>query len=291
MQVSNSLVMANDIKSRIFTIRGLQVMLDRDLAELYGVETRVLKQSVNRNVVRFPSHFMFELSEKEIEIMVSQFVIPSKSYFGGSKPYAFTEQGVAMLSAILKSKTAINISIKIMDAFVMMRKLISTNMGLVQRVEGLEIKQIATDKKIDKIFDALESKDSAPTFGVFYQGQIFDAYIFVADLIKSAKKTIVLLDNYVDESVLLLLSKRQPKVDVEIYTKQITDKLKLDLTKHNSQYEPIKINESTGFHDRFLIIDGVVYHIGASLKDLGKSLFAFSKMEMDGISLLDKIVD
>ena len=289
--MSNSLILANDIESRIFTIRGLQVMLDRDLAELYGVEVRRLNEQVKRNIDRFPSDFCFQLTTSEFKdlILMSQFAT-SSSHGGVRKmPYAFTEQGVSMLSSVLRSDTAITTSVKIMRAFVAMRKLISANMGLVQRIEGLEIKQVETDKKIDKIFDALESKDANPNFGVFYQGQIFDAYIFVADLIKSAKKTIVLLDNYVDESVLLLLSKRQPKVDVQIYTKQITGKLKLDLAKHNSQYEPIKISESSCFHDRFLIIDGVVYHIGASLKDLGKSLFAFSKMELDEIALLEKI--
>ena len=305
--MSNSLITTNDIESRIFTIRGMQVMLDRDLAELYGVETRIINQSVKRNIERFPSSFMFQLNENEFNILKSQYVFSSENAVDKEKslisqivisnsrgglrkmPFAFTEQGVSMLSAVLRSSTAIAISIRIIETFVAMRKLISANMGLIQRVEGIEQKQIETDKKIDKIFNALESKDSAPTFGVFYQGQIFDAYIFASDLIKTAKKTIILLDNYVDESVLLLLSKRQAKVDVQIYTRLISDKLKLDLTKHNSQYDPIKIIESAGFHDRFLIIDGVVYHIGASLKDLGKSLFAFSKMELDGISLLEKL--
>jgi hypothetical protein len=176
-------------------IRGLQVMLDRDLAELYGVETRVLKQAVNRNIIRFPAHFMFELSEDEIKNMASQFVIPSKSYFGGSIPYVFTEQGVAMLSAVLRSDVA-------------MRKILSVNTGIVQSLETVEQKQIETDKKIDKIFNALESKDAIPKCGVFFEGQIFDAYVLANKIIKSAKQSIVLIDSYIDESVLTMLGKK-----------------------------------------------------------------------------------
>jgi len=280
----------NKIESRIFTIRGLQVMLDRDLAELYGVETRVLKQAVNRNAIRFPSHFMFELSENEIKNMVSQFVIPSKSYFGGSKPYAFTEQGVAMLSAILRSDVAVKISIQIMDAFVAMRKLLSINTGIIQRLENVEQKQIETDKKIDDIFNALESKDVVPKCGVFFDGQIFDAYVFANKIIKSAKNSIVLIDNYIDESVLTMLGKKSKNVKVTLLTKNISKQLDLDLAKFNQQYSDMEIKTFNLSHDRFLIIDNKdIYHLGASLKDLGKKWFAFSKMENEGLSLLEKI--
>jgi len=283
-------LLASDIEARIFTIRGMQVMLDRDLALLYRVETRVLKQAVNRNIIRFPAHFMFELSEDEIEKMVSQIVIPSKSYFGGSKPYAFTEQGVAMLSAVLRSDIAIEISIKIMDAFVAMRKLISSNIGILQRLENVEIKQIATDKKIDIILDAMESRDIVPKCGVFFEGQIFDAYELVCKIIKSAKKSIILIDNYIDESVLTILSKRSENVKVSLLTRDISRSLQLDIDKFNQQYPPIEAKEFHLSHDRFLIVDETdVYHLGASLKDLGKKWFAFSKMDINGFLVIENI--
>ena len=285
-------ISASKIESRIFTIRGLQVMLDRDLAELYGVETRVLKQAVNRNAIRFPSHFMFELSENEIKNMVSQFVIPSKSYFGGSKPYAFTEQGVAMLSAILRSDVAVKISIQIMDAFVKMRRLITQSSGIIQRIETVEQKQIETDKKIDKIFNALENKEAVPKCGVFFDGQIFDAYVLANKIIKSAKSSIVLIDNYIDESVLTMLGKKAKNVKVTLLTKNISKQLNLDVEKFNQQYPNMEAKTFNLSHDRFLIIDGKdIYHLGASLKDLGNKWFAFSKMEKEGLALLGKVAE
>ena len=177
----------SEIQGRIFTIRGLQVMLDRDLAELYQLETRALKQAVRRNIERFPQDFMLELTNSEIEFLVSQSVIPSKQYFGGAKPYAFTEQGVAMLSAVLKSTIAIEINIKVMRAFVQMRKFIANNVTIFERLDNIEQKQFITDTKIDKVFKAIEAKEIKPKQGIFFDGQIFDAYVFIADLIKSAK--------------------------------------------------------------------------------------------------------
>ena len=196
------------IQSRITTIRDVPVMLDSALAEIYRIETRALKQAVRRNRERFPQDFMFELTISEIELLVSQSVIPSKSYFGGATPFAFTEQGVAMLSSVLKSSIAIEINIEIMRAFVEMRKFIMTNASIFQRMDMVEQKQIETDKKFDRIFNALEDKSIKPRQGIFYDGQIFDAYKFVSDLIRSAKKSIVLIDNYVDDTVLTHLSKR-----------------------------------------------------------------------------------
>ena len=220
------------IKNKIYSIRGFQVMLDRDLAELYGVQTRVLKQAVKRNIDRFPEDFMIELTSDEIDMMVSQSVIPSKKHFGGAKPFAFTEQGVAMISSVLTSKTAIDIHINIMRAFVQMRKFIANNDLVLQRLELLEQKQFKTNEKVDAILDAIEEKSIKPTQGIFYDGQVYDAYVFVSNLIKSAKKNIVLIDNYCDESVLTLLSKRELHVKATIYTKNITKQLQLDLDKH-----------------------------------------------------------
>lgn len=277
------------IQKKIFHLRGTEVMLDRDLAELYQVETRALKQAVKRNIQRFPDDFMFELIESEIDLMVSQSVIPSKQHLGGAKPFAFTEQGIANLSSILKSDVAVDVNIKIMRAFVFMRKLISQNMGLFQRVENIEHKLTTHDKRFEKLFEAIDSKTTEQKFGIFFDGEIFDAYVFISELIKGAKDSIILIDNYIDESVLTHLSKNQ-KVDISIYTHTISKSLKLDLLKYNTQYKPIEIKEYKNAHDRFIIIDKKeIYHIGASLKDLGKKWFGFSKFETDAFELLKRL--
>lgn len=290
MSIDNQILTLDKIQNRIFTIRGLQVMLDSDLALLYQTETRTLKQAVRRNIKRFPADFMFELTNKEIEFLVSQSVIPSKSYFGGSLPFAFTEQGVSMLSAIIRTSVAIEISLIIIRAFVEMRKFITMNAGIFQRLDKMENKQLEADGKFEQLFKALDNKSLKPKQGIFYDGQLFDAYVFIADLIKSANKSIVLIDNYVDESVLQLLTKRNKNVMVNIYTKNFTKTLQQDLKKHNSQYPQINIKTFARAHDRFLIIDeSTTYHFGASLKDLGKKWFAFSKMDSLALDLLNHI--
>lgn len=205
-------------------------------------------------------------------------------------PYAFTEQGIAMLSAVLRSETAIHTSIQIINAFVEMRRFILNNAQLFQRIETVEIKQIETDKRIDQILNALDSGTAKPKQGIFYNGQVFDAYLFVSDLIKSATHSLILIDNYVDESVLALLTKRNSNVKATIYTQKINRKLQLDIDKHNAQYEAIEMKEFNQSHDRFLIIDNTdIYHFGASLKDLGKRWFAFSKFEKEAIEMLGKL--
>jgi hypothetical protein len=287
------------IKTKIYTIRGLQVMLDRDLAELYGVETRVLNQAVKRNMERFPEEFMFQLTEDEYQNLRSHFVISSwisqnvtSKPYGGRRylPFVFTEQGVSMLSAVLKSEIAVSISIKIIKSFVEMRKFISNNALIFQRLDSLEQKQFKTDDKVEAILNAIEDKSIKPKQGIFYDGQVYDAYIFVSDLIKSAKESIVLIDNYVDDTVLTLLSKREPNVKATIYTKNIIKQLELDLQKHNAQYPKIELKKFDSSHDRFLIIDAEeVYHIGASLKDLGKKWFAFSKFDVGALEILGRL--
>ena len=277
------------IQHRIFTLRNQQVMLDRDLAELYQVETRALKQAVKRNIDRFPDDFMFELTVDEINFMVSQNVIPSKKYFGGAKPYAFTEQGVSMLSSVLKSKTAINVNIAIFRTFAKMRKFLSTNATIFQKINDIEQKLLQHEENFEKVFKAIEGKSIKPKQGIFFDGQIFDAYKFVNELIKNAKKSITLIDNYIDETVLTLFSKNQ-NIDVTIYTKNISKQLQLDLDKYNAQYKPVKIKTFGKAHDRFLIIDEKeIYHIGASLKDLGKKWFAFSKFDIEALEILRKL--
>ena len=278
-----------DIENRIFIFRDTQVMLDRDLAEMYQVETRVLNQAVNRNLERFPE--IFRLSVNEFENWKSQIVMSNEDKRGLRwPPFAFTEQGVAMLSAILRSEIAIRVSIQIINAFVEMRKLITIHNGLLQRMDGIERKQLDADQKFEKIFKALEG-NIIPAQGIFFQGEVFDAYKLTSKIIRSAKKNIVLIDNYIDENSLTHLSKKNKKVSVLLLTKTISKQLVLDVKKANEQYENFEIRIFSKSHDRFLIIDNsVVYHIGASLKDLGKKWFAFSKMDKSSVSSILKSI-
>ena len=290
-----------EIENRIFYFRGTQVMLDSDLANIYQVETRVLNQTVNRNIARFPELFRFQLTEAEFENWKSQIVMSENhnlksqnvmsSAHGGrrSLPYAFTEQGVAMLSAVLRSDMAVKVSIQIISAFVEMRKLIANHSGLLQRMDGIERKQLETDQKFEKVLKALESKNAIPNQGVFFDGQIFDAYELASKIIRSAKTSIVLIDNYIDESTLTHLSKKTKAVMVLLLTKTMSNQLTLDVKKANEQYGNFEIGVFASSHDRFIIIDNTdVYHLGASLKDLGKKWFAFSKMDKSSVSSIIK---
>lgn len=303
MTSKNQIISISNIQNLIFTIRGVQVMLDSDLAELYGVETKNLNRAVSRNKERFPEKFRFQLTDEEYKSLRFQIGTSNKNSLrfqngtlkekrGGRRylPYVFTEQGVSMLSAILRSETAIKVSIQIIDAFVEMKKFIAVNAGIFQRLDKVEQKQIEADKRFEQIFKVLEDKSIKPKQGIFYDGQVFDAYVFIAGLIKSAKKSILLIDNYVDETVLQLFTKRKKNVSVTIYTKNLTKVLKQDLEKYNSQHPEITIEKFTKAHDRFLIIDETtVYHFGASLKDLGKKWFAFSKMDMEAMEMITNL--
>ena len=399
-----------EIENKIFTVRGLPVMLDSDLAKLYGVETKRINEAVKRNINRFPEWFMFQLTYTEWENLRfqigtssnagddasrsqiatlnemkhveqdhlrsqfvtssendnqqenalrfqigtleskssdslrsqnvtleeiniaqekdsrSQFVTlnekknlkedflrsqiatssneedkPSRFQIGTLKktkrgtnlkylPYAFTEQGVAMLSAVLKSDTAVKVSIQIMAAFVALRKLHYQSAGLYQRLELVEKKQIEADNHFNTIFSALEKKDKVPSQGVFFNGQIFDAYKFIADIIKSATTSIILIDNYIDETTLALLSKRNTGVKAIIYSDHLSRNQIIDLQKLNAQYDTIEIKKLKHNHDRFLIINQKeMYHFGASLKDLGKKIFGFSKMDNEVGLMMDRL--
>jgi hypothetical protein len=290
--MSNLITDEHTVKNKIFTVRDLQVMLDADLAELYGVETKRINEAVKNNPDKFPSDFYFELSEEEDEILRSKI---STSSWGGRRKSTkvFTEQGVYMLATVLKSKIATEITLSIIRTFAKLRKFTNDNSLFTSQFKELEKRQLSyeikTDEKLETIFKAIEAKEIKPKQGIFYDGQIFDAYVFVSKLIKSAKKSIVLFDNYVDESVLTLLSKRVSTCQVTIYTKMISKQLELDLKKHNAQYPHAEIKKFDLSHDRFLLIDDEVYHIGASLKDLGKKWFAFSKMDRDSFEMMEQL--
>lgn len=267
------------IESRIFTIRGRQVMVDRDLAELYQVDTKRLNEQVKRNSERFPEKFRFQLDDQEKTELVANCDRFKTLRHSSVNPFVFTEQGVAMLSAVLKSERAVHTSIRIIEAFVSMRSFLMNHASIFQRMERMEIKQLKTDKKVDEILDKLNDSPKIKE-GIFFEGQIFDAYALVSRLIRQAETRIVLIDNYVDDSVLVQLSKRRPGVTVEIYDGRISPQLRQDVERHNAQYPGVTLHPCTKAHDRFLVIDESVYHIGHSLKDLGKKLFAFSKMEV-----------
>ncbi len=285
------LMRIDDIQSRIYTIRGVQVMLDRDLAVLYKVETRVLNQAVKRNSDRFPEEFCFQLTDMEFDNWKSQIVMSNVDKMGLRRPpYAFTEQGVAMLSAVLRSDVAVEISVKIINAFVAMRRFLASNAQVFQRLDTLELKQLETDEKMEKVLNAIESREIQPKQGIFFDGQIFDAYDFVSKLFRSAKKSIVIIDNYLDDSVLTHLTKRKKNIRVTLLTNKTSKPLAQDVKKCNEQYPPIEIKEFKNAHDRFIIIDDTtVYHFGASLKDLGKKWFAFSKMDIGAVEMLTRL--
>ena len=286
--MNNSLQPIN-IENKILVIRGQQVMLDRDLAELYGVETKVLNQAVKRNIERFPERFMFQLDNNEHSFLRSQIVTSKTETRGGRQylPYAFTEQGCAMLSSVLRSETAIQVSIKIMDAFVAMRHFLQNNAQIFAELKSVRQHQIETDvqlnetnRRIDELFDRMDKYAIDDTQGIFFQGQIFDAYAKFESFLQSATKEIILIDNYVDLSVLQRLTKKQPGVNVTIYTQHTNWLNTQDVNAFNAQYPTLTVRQTTTMHDRFLIIDNTtLYHIGASLKDLGKKCFAFEILD------------
>lgn len=292
--IKKKLIKNDEIKNSIHTIRGFQVMLDRDLAIFYEVKPTRLREQIKRNIKRFPFDFMFQLSEEEVDLMVSQNAIPSKKHLGGALPYVFTEQGVASISSVITSNRAIEVNIIIMREFVAMRRLIASNAEIFHRLGTVEKKQLAsqiqTDKKFKKVFDAIEEREVIPTKGIFFDGQLFDAYALISRIVRSANKSIIVIDNYIDETVLEMFAKRRMNVSVTIYTKNISQQIILDIKKFNEQYPKIELKELHNAHDRFLIIDDcIVYHIGASLKDLGKKWCAFSKLGMEGLEILNRL--
>ena len=288
---------AEDIKNRVYWIRGKQVMLDFDLAEIYGYEVKRLNEQVKRNNRRFPEDFMFQTTREEVELVKSQFAtsremhddilksqIATSSWGGKRKlPYAFTEQGIYMLATVLKGELAEQQSIFIMRAFKEMRHFIANNALLFEKINAIELKQLEyqkdADEKFGRIFEYMANQEE-DNQKIFYDGQIFDAFSFLADIIGHAKKEIILIDGYIDVITLNILAKKNEGVDVLAYTLPSARITMQDINNFNAQYPTLTVKKTTAFHDRFLIINGVEgYHIGASLKDAGKKCFGMNKIE------------
>ena len=306
---------AAEICNRIYTIRGKQVMLDNDLAELYGYEVKRLNQQVKRNIERFPEDFMFQLAKEDIEVVKSQIVTSRRNdyevvksqfatpretgFFSGQEggrrklPYVFTEQGIYMLSTVLRGELAVKQSIFIMRAFREMRHFIANNAALFERISNVELRQMEyqkqTDKRFDQIFECIDNRKETNQ-KLFFDGQIYDAFSLLIELIKKAEQEIILIDGYVDVSTLNLLAKKQTGVAVTIYTFKKTKLTVQDVATFNSQYPQLDVKYTNVFHDRFLILDGkTVYHIGASLKDAGKKCFGVTLMKDAKEELMKKL--
>ena len=284
MENKLKIVNSEEIKKLIYTIRGKQVMLDSDVAMLYHYETKNVNKAMKRNIERFPEDFCFQLTNDEFKNLRFQFGTLNKKVNNGKVtrkylPYVYTEQGISMLAGVLKNDIAIQVSISIIRAFIEMRKFISLNSQIFERLTNVEYKLLDHDKKFDKVFNELQ-KDEKFKQKIFFQGQIYDAYSLVIDIIRRAKSKIVIIDNYIDDSILKILVKKNKNVEVVILTSKNSNISKLDIQKFNKEYPILKVVKTDKFHDRFIIIDNKeLYHCGASIKDLGKKCFGINKME------------
>ena len=283
-QVSNE-----EIKNLIYTIREKQVMLDSDVAMLYHYETKRVNEAVKRNIERFPAEFCFQLTSAEYEVLKTQFA--TSNIRGGKHklPYVFTEKGIIMLSGLLKNSVAIEVSIRIVEAFVEMRKFISTNGQVFERLTNVEYKLLEHDKKFDEVFNQLQHEENIKQ-KIFFEGQIYDAYSLIIDIIKKANKKILIIDNYIDDSVLKMLTKKNNNVEVVILTSDKSNIQQIDIQKFNKEYPILKVAKTNKFHDRFIIIDNEeMYHFGASIKDLWKKCFGINKIE--DVEIMEKILN
>ena len=283
-----------DITSLIYTIRGLQVMLDYDLAVLYGYEVKRLNEQVKRNIGRFPADFMFQLTKEEVMMVKSQFATsPDSGFYSGQEggrrkpPYAFTEQGIYMLATVLKGEVAEKQSIFIMRAFREMRRFIANNALLFEKVSDIELKQLqyqkSTDERFDKVFQYIEDHAESEQ-KVFFDGQIYDAFSLITSIIQKAQKEIILIDGFVDLATLNILAKKNTGVDVKVYTYANARLTNTDVANFNAQYPNLTVKKTQVFHDRFIILDGkTAYHIGASLKDAGRKCFGISLLADPGL--------
>ena len=282
--MENEIIKTEEIKNLIYTIRGKQVMLDSDVAMLFEYQTKDLNRNVKNNIERFPDYYCFQLTEEEYKSLRCKNFTLNKNGRGQHRkylPYVFTEYGITMLAGLLKSQVAIDISIKIVNSFIEMRKILSSNMQVIERISNVEYKLLEHDKKFEELFSQFQLEDGFKQ-RIFFNGQIYDAYSIIIDIIKKAKIKILIIDNYIDDSILKMLQKKNENVEVVILTSEKSGITQLDIDKFNKQYPTLKIGKTDKFHDRFIVIDNKeLYHIGASLKDLGKKCFAISKIEDD----------
>lgn len=281
-----------DIKNLIYTIRGKQVMIDSDVANIYHCETKYVNRVVKRNIERFPEEFCFQLNENEFEVLRCQFVTLNENGRGQHRkylPYVFTEQGIAMLSALLKSDVAVSVSVNIMKAFIEMRKFLMINGQVFERLTSVEHKLLEHDKKFDEVFNQLQLEENIKQ-RIFFNGQIYDAYSLIIDIIKKADRKVLIIDNYIDDSVLKMLTKKKNNVEVVILTSDKSNIQNIDIQKFNKEYPILKIVKTNKFHDRFIVIDNKeMYHLGASIKDLGKKCFGINKIE--DMEIIEKIIN
>lgn len=281
-----------EIKNLIYIVRGKQVMLDSDVARLFGYQTKDLNRNVKNNIERFPEYYCFQLTEEEYKSLRCKNFTLNKNGRGQHRkymPYVFTEHGITMLAGLLKSDIAVNISIKIVNTFIEMRKFLIQNGQVFDRISTLEYKQIENEKNFDKIFNMLQNKDDVKQ-KIFFEGQIWDSYSLIIDIIKKANNKIVIIDNYIDDSILKMLAKKKNNVESVIITSEKSNISKLDIQKFNKEYPVLKVAKTKKFHDRFILIDNkILYHCGASIKDLGKKCFAITKIEEEQI--INQIID
>ena len=291
LSIQNELAI-EDIKNLIYTIRGKQVMMDSDVANIYHCETKYVNRVVKRNIERFPEEFCFQLNENEFEVLRCQFVTLNENGRGQHRkylPYVFTEQGIAMLSALLKSDVAVSVSVNIMKAFIEMRKFLMLNGQVFERLTSVEHKLLEHDKKFDEVFNQLQLEENIKQ-RIFFDGQIYDAYSIIIDIIKKANNKILIIDNYIDDSVLKMLTKKKNNVEVIILTSNKSNIQNIDIQKFNKEYPILKIAKTNKFHDRFIVLDSKeMYHLGASIKDLGKKCFGINKIEDKEI--IEKIIN
>ena len=281
-----------EIKNLIYTIRGKQVMLDSEVAKLFNYATKDLNRNVRNNIERFPEYYCFRLTEDEYKSLRCKNFTLNKNGRGEHRkylPYVFTEYGITMLAGVLKSEIAVNISIKIVNTFIEMRKFLNSNGQVFERLTNVEYKLLEHDKKFDKVFNQLQQEENVKQ-KIFFQGQIYDAYSLIIDIIKRANKKITIIDNYIDDSILKMLTKKNRNVEVIIMTSDKSNIENIDIKKFNKEYPILKVAKTDKFHDRFIIIDNKeLYHCGASIKDLGKKCFAINKIE--DISIIGKLVN
>lgn len=281
-----------EIKKLIYTIRGKQVMLDSDVARLFKYATKDLNRNVKNNIERFPEYYCFQLTNEEYKSLRCKNFTLNENGRGQHRkylPYVFTEYGITMLAGLLKSEVAVNVSIKIVNTFIEMRKFISANRQLFERLTNVEYKLLEHDKKFDEIFNQLQHEENIKQ-KIFFEGQIYDAYSIIIDIIRKANKKILIIDNYINDSILKMLTKKKNNVEVIILTSNKSNIQNIDVQKFNKEYPVLKISKTNKFHDRFIIIDNKeMYHLGASIKDLGKKCFGINRIE--DIEIINKIIN